>query len=78
MLACLVWVWVHIQFLVQTSLRLTVFFQWMWTYFTGRRGSRLIVNHGLVTAETTRLRQILDTFIAIRHFRTIRLPLSCD
>ena len=45
MVACLVWVWVHIQFLVQASLQLTVFFQWMWTYFTGQRGSRLIVNH---------------------------------
>jgi len=45
MLAFLVWVWVHIQFLVQTSLRLTVFLQWMWTYVTGQRGSRLIVNH---------------------------------
>jgi NADH dehydrogenase len=44
-LACLVWVWVHIQFLAQTSLRFTVFLQWMWTYFTGQRGSRLIVNH---------------------------------
>lgn len=25
--------------------RLSVFLQWVWTYFTGQRGSELIVNH---------------------------------
>ena len=39
------WAGVHLQFLATSSLRLTVFLQWMWTYFTGQRGSRLIVNH---------------------------------
>jgi NADH dehydrogenase len=44
-LAWLAWAAVHLQFLATSSLRLTVFLQWIWTYFTGQRGSRLIVNH---------------------------------
>jgi NADH:ubiquinone reductase (H+-translocating) len=43
--AWLIWVFVHLQFLATTGLRLSVFLQWIWTYVTGRRGSRLIVNH---------------------------------
>ena len=44
-LAWLAWAAVHLQFLAQSSLRVTVFVQWVWTYLTGQRGSRLIVNH---------------------------------
>jgi len=43
--AWLAWAGVHLQFLATSSLRLTVFLQWVWTYVTGQRGSRLIVNH---------------------------------
>jgi NADH dehydrogenase len=43
--AWLVWVAVHLQFLAQSSLRVSVFVQWTWTYVTGQRGSRLIVKH---------------------------------
>jgi NADH dehydrogenase FAD-containing subunit len=43
--AWLAWAAVHLQFLATSSLRLAVFLQWVWTYFTGQRGSRLIVNH---------------------------------
>ncbi|MCU1263627.1 MAG: FAD-dependent oxidoreductase, partial [Bryobacterales bacterium] len=43
--AWLVWAGVHLQFLAQSSLRASVFLQWVWTYITGQRGSRLIVNH---------------------------------
>src|ERR1700720_3538905 len=39
------WAAVHLQFLATSSLRLTVFLQWVWTYVTGQRGSRLIVKH---------------------------------
>ena len=39
------WAAVHLQFLAQSSLRVSVFIQWVWTYLTGQRGSRLIVNH---------------------------------
>ena len=43
--AWLMWAAVHLQFLATSSLRLSVFLQWVWTYLTGQRGSRLIVNH---------------------------------
>jgi NADH:quinone reductase (non-electrogenic) len=49
-LAWMVWAAVHLEFLAQSSLRVSVFVQWVWTYVTGQRGSRLIVNHhGSVT-----------------------------
>ena len=55
--AWLAWASVHLQFLAQSSLRVSVFLQWVWTYLTGQRGSRLIVNHhaselGRTTPET--------------------------
>ena len=51
--AWLAWAAVHLQFLAQSSLRVSVFLQWVWTYFTRQRGSRLIVNHhGSVPART--------------------------
>src|SRR6202007_1359540 len=43
--AWLTWSAVHLQFLATSSLRLSVFLQWVWTYVTGQRGDRLIVNH---------------------------------
>jgi NADH dehydrogenase len=43
--AWLTWAAVHLQFLTTSSLRVGVFLQWVWTYMTGQRGSRLIVNH---------------------------------
>src|SRR5437016_2677327 len=43
--AWLTWAAVHLQFLATSSLRLSVFLQWAWTYVTGQRGDRLIVNH---------------------------------
>ena len=43
--AWLTWAAVHLQFLATSSLRLGVFLQWAWTYVTGQRGGRLIVNH---------------------------------
>jgi NADH dehydrogenase FAD-containing subunit len=44
-LAWLGWAFVHLQYLGQRNLRQSVLVQWVWTYFTGTRGSRLIVNH---------------------------------
>jgi hypothetical protein len=42
-----VWAFVHLYFLGSPNLRMTVFIQWMWTYMTGQRGSRLILDlHG--------------------------------
>jgi NADH dehydrogenase len=46
-MAWLVWAFVHLYFLGSPNLRMTVFIQWMWTYMTGQRGSRLILDlHG--------------------------------
>jgi NADH:ubiquinone reductase (H+-translocating) len=42
--AWLAWAAVHLQYLGQSSLRVSVFLQWIWTYLTGQRGSRLIIN----------------------------------
>ena len=39
----LVWASIHLQFLAQSYLRVSVFLQWVWTYLTGSRGSRLIL-----------------------------------
>src|SRR6266404_1124262 len=44
-LAWLVWAGVHLEFLAQSNLRVSVFLQWVWTYVTGQRGSRLIIDH---------------------------------
>ena len=43
--AWLAWAFVHLEFLGQSNLRVSVFMQWVWTYLTGQRGSRLIVDH---------------------------------
>jgi NADH dehydrogenase len=42
-LAWLVWALIHIQFLAETSLRFSVFLQWVWTYVSGKRCARLII-----------------------------------
>jgi NADH dehydrogenase len=44
-LAWLAWAAVHLEFLAQPGQRISVFVQWMWTFVTGQRGSRLIVDH---------------------------------
>ena len=51
-IAWMAWVGVHIMFLAQPSLRLSVFLQWMWTLLTRQRGSRLIVDHHGFVQET--------------------------
>ena len=59
-LAWMAWAAVHLEFLAQSSLRVSVFLQWVWTYLTGQRGARLIVSyHGEmgVTAHTSRASQ---------------------
>jgi NADH dehydrogenase len=41
--AWLVWALIHIQFLAESSLRFSVFLQWVWTYLSGKRAARLII-----------------------------------
>ncbi len=42
----LVWIFLHLMSLPQLQNRLRVQTQWFWSYFTGQRGSRLILTHG--------------------------------
>jgi NADH:ubiquinone reductase (H+-translocating) len=45
LIAWLAWAFIHITFLAQLSLKISVFMQWGWLFLTGQRGSRLIVDH---------------------------------
>src|SRR6202011_5960367 len=51
--AWLAWAAVHLQYLGQSSLGVSVFLQWIWTYLTGQRGSRLIVNPRVAESSRT-------------------------
>jgi NADH dehydrogenase len=42
-MAWLVWAFIHIQFLAEASLRFSVLLQWTWTYISGKRAERLII-----------------------------------
>jgi NADH dehydrogenase FAD-containing subunit len=44
LIAWFAWAFIHITFLAQVGLRISVFLQWAWLFLTGERGSRLIVN----------------------------------
>ena len=54
LLAWFAWAGIHIMFLAQVGLKISVLLQWCWTFLTGQRGSRLIV-------ERTSLRRIAPT-----------------
>jgi NADH dehydrogenase FAD-containing subunit len=45
LIAWLGWAFIHITFLSQLSLKISVFLQWGWLFLTGQRGSRLIVDY---------------------------------
>src|SRR5438445_1729520 len=45
LIAWLWWAFIHITFLSQLSLKISVLLQWGWLFLTGQRGSRLIVNY---------------------------------
>ena len=40
--AWLIWIFVHIAYLIEYDNKLLVLFQWAWNYFTRKRGARLI------------------------------------
>ena len=44
--AWLLWLFIHLMYLVGFRNRLLVFVQWMWNYCTFRWGVRLIVDRG--------------------------------
>lgn len=41
-LAWYIWIFIHIQFLIEFGNKILVMFQWAWTYWTKKRGARLI------------------------------------
>jgi NADH:ubiquinone reductase (H+-translocating) len=45
LIAWFAWAFIHITFLAQVGLRISVFLQWAWLFLTGQRGSRLIVGY---------------------------------
>ena len=45
-LAWLAWLFVHIWYLIGFRNRLVVMITWAWSYFTYRRGARLITGYG--------------------------------
>jgi NADH:ubiquinone reductase (H+-translocating) len=62
--AWLIWAFVHLQFLATSGLRLSVFLQWIWTYLTAQRGSRLIVDHHASTPMSTAVREAVPAAAA--------------
>ena len=59
LIAWLAWAFIHITFLAQLSLKISVFLQWAWLFLTGQRGSRLIVNHHAFEPIPTRLATVV-------------------
>ena len=57
LLAWFAWAAIHIMFLAQVGLKISVFLQWCWTFLTGQRGSRLIVER--TTPRMHRQRRVL-------------------
>jgi len=43
-LAWIIWLFVHIYYLIGFKNKLFVFMQWAWSYFTLKKGERLILN----------------------------------
>ena len=42
-IAWLMWLFIHLMFLVGFRNRFFVFLQWVWSYFTWQRGARIIM-----------------------------------
>jgi NADH dehydrogenase len=65
-LGWMAWAAVHLEFLGNFNLRVAVFVQWVWTYLTGQRGSRLIVNHQASASDAARALASSDRPMATR------------
>ncbi|MGH7496119.1 MAG: NAD(P)/FAD-dependent oxidoreductase [bacterium] len=48
--AWLIWIFVHIRYLIEFDNKLLVLIQWSWNYFTRKRGARLITGEGSLPA----------------------------
>jgi NADH dehydrogenase len=71
--AWLIWVFIHIAYLIEFDNRLLVMFQWAWNYFTRKRGARLITGadpfplvEGNIWADLHYQRSLDDTPVASR------------
>jgi NADH dehydrogenase len=42
--AWLLWVFVHIVYLIEFDNKVLIMFRWIWNYFTRKRGVRLITD----------------------------------
>lgn len=47
-IAWLIWIFVHIAYLIEFDNKVLVLFQWAWNYFTRKRGARLITGEHLL------------------------------
>ena len=45
--AWLLWLFIHLAFLIEFESRILVMIQWAWSYFTRNRGARLIAHDGV-------------------------------
>ena len=65
LLAWLAWLFVHIWYLIGFRNRLVVMITWAWSYFTYRRGARLITGYGVgrAPAEAPRLEAPAATLV---------------
>jgi NADH dehydrogenase len=61
----LAWALIHVMFLPQVQNRMRVQTQWMWTYFTGQRGSRIIGERATVRESRTEVRLAAPVPVAI-------------
>ncbi|MBX2997592.1 MAG: NAD(P)/FAD-dependent oxidoreductase [Caldilineaceae bacterium] len=50
-IAWVLWIFIHLMYLVGFRNRLIVFLQWLWNYLTFRRGARLIVERNAVNRD---------------------------
>ncbi len=48
--AWIIWIFVHIYYLIEFDNKLLVMLQWGWHYFTSQRGARLITGHDSIPA----------------------------
>jgi len=52
--AWLIWLFVHLLYLVEYENRVLVLIQWAWSYFTRNRGARLITGQDIVLLKEAR------------------------
>ncbi|NJL86876.1 MAG: NAD(P)/FAD-dependent oxidoreductase [Leptolyngbyaceae cyanobacterium SM1_1_3] len=59
--AWIIWIFVHIYFLIEFDNKLLVMTQWAWNYFTRKRGVRLITGHDEIPAIAEQVAREMET-----------------